>query len=83
MLNPFIERSYNLKSCTNSHLFTEVEVNSGGCLLSRKVVIDAIFSTCVAGVSVAMRSTGCRGSAGGCALFAPLARTVSPGGTNS
>ena len=36
-----------------------------------------------AGVSVAMRSTGCRGSADGCALFAPLARTVSAGGTNS
>ena len=35
------------------------------------------------GFSVAFGSTGCSGSAGGLAPFAPLARTVSAGGTNS
>ena len=35
------------------------------------------------GFSVAFGSTGCSGSAGGRAPFAPLARTLSAGGTNS
>ena len=35
------------------------------------------------GFSVAFGSTGCSGSAGGRALFAPLPRTFSAGGANS
>ena len=35
------------------------------------------------GFSVAFGSTGCSGSAGGRALFEPLARTLSAGDTNS
>ena len=37
----------------------------------------------LSGFSVAFGSTGCSGSAGGRAPFAPLARTLSAGGTNS
>ena len=36
-----------------------------------------------AGFSVAFGSTGCSGSVGGRAPLAPLARTLSAGGTNS
>ena len=37
----------------------------------------------LSGFSVAFGSTGCSGSAGGRASFAPLARTLSARGTNS
>ena len=40
-------------------------------------------STTISGFSVAFGSIGCSGSAGGLQQLAPLARTLSAGGTNS
>ena len=64
-------------------------ISNGGFKTSKeKVLID--LSTARSGyfvvhhgISVAIASTGCRGSAGGRAPFALLAGTLSAGGTNS